>query len=105
MATRATISVEGLELPIQLYKHWDGSPQSTLPWLEKFNREFTQSRGEDPEYKFAQLIRSSVTMSEEFGLDTSTHTGWGVVSKGESWGANFHYTLHIDGTVAYTTYT
>jgi hypothetical protein len=101
MATRATISVEGLQSPIQLYKHWDGYPDGTLPWLEKFNKKFAQLRGDDPEYKFAQLIRSSVTMAEEFRLDTSSYTGWGVVSKDDNWGAEYHYTLHIDGTVTY----
>jgi hypothetical protein len=100
MATRSVIKVEGFTTA-QLYKHWDGYPDSTLPWLEKFNREFTEKRGDDKSYKFAQLIRSSVFMQEEFGLDSSTETGWGVVGYDADCGEEFVYTLHNDGTVTY----
>lgn len=100
MATRSVIKVEGFTTA-QLYKHWDGYPDSTLPWLEKFNREFTEKRGDDKSYKFAQLIRSSVFMQEEFRLDESTTTGWGVVGYDSDCGEEFIYTLHSDGTVTY----
>ena len=70
MATRATIKVEGIE-SVKVYKHWDGMPKHTLPWLKKFNKDFTKARGDDPDYKFAQLLRSSARDAEEFGLDAS----------------------------------
>ena len=99
MGTRALIHVQGLP-QVAVYKHWDGSPESTLPWLEKFNKEFAEKRGDDPSYKFAQLLRSSVRDAEEFGLDTSTETGWGVVANdGGDCGEEYTYTLLTDGRV------
>lgn len=97
MATSAIINVEGFTI-CTLYKHYDGDTGSTLPWLEKFNQEFTEKRGHDPEYKMAQLIRSSASMAEEFNLDKSTETGWGVISFTTD--EQFVYTLMNDGTVA-----
>lgn len=99
MATPAVIKVEGFN-SAKLYKHWDGYPSSTLPWLESFNQQFTTKRGNDPNYKFAQLIRSSVFMAEEFKLDDSTETGWGVIPFYDNWG-QYEYTLHADGSVTY----
>lgn len=99
MATPAVIKVEGFTTA-QLYKHFDGYPSSTLPWLKKFNQQFTERRGNDPSYKFAQLIRSSAFMGEEFHLDTSTETGWGVIPY-YSEAADYEYTLHTDGRVTY----
>lgn len=100
MATRAIIKVEGVN-NCALYKHWDGYPSGTLPWLEKFNKEFTEKRGNDPSYKMAQLLRSSVKMAEEFGLDDSDFTGWGVVGRNDDMGQEFEYLLNADGTVTY----
>ena len=99
MGTRALIHVQGLP-QVAVYKHWDGSPESTLPWLEKFNKEFAEKRGDDPSYKFAQLLRSSVRDAEEFRLDTSTETGWGVVANDVvDCGEEYTYTLLTDGRV------
>ena len=95
MATSAIIKVEGVTFA-KVYKHWDGYPSTMLPWLETFNKEFNDARGDDPEYKFAQLLRSST--EERFGLDDSKCTGYGVVSY-ESTGGDFVYTLKRDGTV------
>lgn len=39
MATRAVIKIEGVNFA-QIYKHWDGYPEATLPWLEAFNSSF-----------------------------------------------------------------
>ncbi len=100
MATNAIINVEGFHV-CTLYKHYDGDTMSTLPWLEKFNQEFTEKRGHDPEYKMAQLIRSSALMAEEFSLDKSTETGWGMLSFTTE--AEFVYTLMKDGTVKVAT--
>jgi len=76
MATRSIIKIEGSKAVI--YKHWDGSPKATLPWLKKFNKAFAKNRGDDPEYKVAQLLRDSVRSGDEFHLDSSEYTGWGV---------------------------
>ena len=100
MATRSVIKVEGFNTA-QLYKHWDGYPSATLPWLQKFNNQFTETRGEDPSYKFAQLIRSSVFMKDEFGLDDSTDSGWGLIGYDDNCGQEYEYTLHTDGSVSY----
>lgn len=95
MSTNAVISVPGVK--VSLYKHWDGYPDATLAWLKKFNEEFTKERGKDPEYKFAQLIRSSAFMQEEFNLDPSTYTGWGVIPYRK---AEYNYLLEDDGAVS-----
>jgi hypothetical protein len=100
MATPATISLEGFPTAI-LYKHWDGYPEATLQWLIDFNQDFIANRGDDPEYKFAQLLRSSAFEAEKYGLDPSKHTGWGVYPNTPdalSMGA-FSYQLMKDGTV------
>ena len=99
MATRAQIKIEGITYA-KVYKHWDGYPSDMLPWLEKFNQDFTENRGDDPEYKFAQLLRNSVRVEDEFGLDNSEHTGWGVIPYNSSPDA-YTYTLHRDGKVTY----
>lgn len=101
MATIASIAVEGFN-EVKVYKHWDGYPEATLPWLEKFNRDFAEKRGNDPSYKFAQLLRSSVRDAEEFKLDTSLHTGWGVVQRSADCGEEYRYYLKTDGTVEVT---
>lgn len=98
MSTRSTIKIEGIE-SVKVYKHFDGYPESTLPWLEHFNREFYKKRGDDPEYKFAQLLRSSARDADTFNLDPSDSTGWGVVPYQADYGAEFEYTLKGDGTV------
>jgi len=99
MSTRATIKIEGVEFA-KVYKHWDGYPERTLPFLEKFNKDFAEQRGNDPDYKFAQLLRATKRLEQEFGLDDSDYTGWGVVSFQSDCGEEFEYTLHSDGTVS-----
>ena len=101
MGTSAKIKVEGLKsegLDIAVYKHYDGYPEGTLPWLEKFNKEFAKNRGDDPSYKFAQLLRSSAIDGDEFNLDDSTTTGWGVVDSANAY-AEYTYLLKTDGSV------
>jgi len=95
MATSAIIKIEGVTFA-KVYKHWDGNPSAMLPWLETFNKEFTKARGDDPKYKFAQLLRSST--EERFNLDDSKSTGYGVVDYNSNWGG-YTYTLKRDGTV------
>lgn len=97
MGTSAVIRVEGNK-SAELYKHWDGYTDATLPWLLKFNHQFTQMRGNDPEYKLAQLVRSSALMQDEFGLDPSTDTGWGLCAVDSCYG-DYQYLLKEDGGV------
>jgi hypothetical protein len=94
MATRSLITVK--DTNIYIYKHWDGYPEHMMPWLEKFHSEFMAKRGWDPEYMLAQLLRSSVTMAEEFDLDPSTSTGWGITTTND-WGQDYVYTLTKTG--------
>ena len=96
MATRACIKIEGVTFA-KVYKHWDGYPSKMLPWLETFNKEFTDTRGDDPEHKFAQLLRSSA--EERFELDKSKSTGYGIVEYKADCCEEFVYTLKKDGTV------
>lgn len=98
MATRATIYVDGIDT-VKVYKHWDGNPEATLPWLEAFNKAFTEERGDEPDYKFAQLLRSSASDARKYQLDSSPHTGWGVVDISDDVGEEHEYHLLVDGTV------
>lgn len=96
MATSAVIIIEGFNAAC-VYKHHDGYPEGTLPWLEEFNKDFTEKRGNDTEYKFAQLLRSSERDAEKYRMCTDKHTGWGVCA-GLCEGS-YTYTLKADGTV------
>jgi hypothetical protein len=100
MATRATIIVEG-QPSVKAYKHWDGYPEATLPWLEEFNMAFSYARGDDPDYKLAQLLRSSALDAEKFNLDPSTATGWGIIPIDADMGEEYEYFLRHDGSVDY----
>jgi hypothetical protein len=98
MATRCSIIVDGIDT-VKVYKHWDGAPESTLEWLQVFNKDFTDNRGNDAEYKIAQLLRSSERDAKVFGLDPSKHTGWGIIPIDDDAGEEFIYFLHADGSV------
>jgi hypothetical protein len=100
MATRSTIKIEGIDFA-KVYKHWDGYPDAMNGWLIDFNTKFTRNRGDDPEYKFAQLLRSSINDASKYNLDPSTETGWGVVGYNENFGEEYEYTLHADGSITY----
>lgn len=101
MSTNALITIEGIGYA-GLYKHWDGYPEATLPWLKEFNESFPK-RG--LEYKFAQLVRSSASQAQRFKLDDSTTDGWGIVAnpKNDLYQKNmdidYIYDLKLDGTV------
>lgn len=92
MGTNAVIRVDNSEVGVELYKHYDGYPDATLPWLEKFASEFIRERGCDPTYMMAQLVRSSVSMADEFNLDNSTATGWGIGCT-DSFGYDYLYLI------------
>ena len=98
MATRCSIIVDGIDT-VRVYKHWDGYPEATLQWLQDFNKDFKEKRGDDPEYKFAQLLRSSARDAEKYNLDDSKHTGWGVLPMNNDADECFMYYLHADGSV------
>lgn len=98
MATRAVIKIEGVNFA-QIYKHWDGYPEATLPWLEAFNSSFEKERSNDPAYKFAQLLRDSVVSEKKFRLDESRTTGWGVTNFNGVDNHDYEYLLKSDGTV------
>ena len=98
MATRATIVVEG-QSSVKVYKHWDGYEEATLPWLEEFNKTFAKTRGDDPDYKLAQLLRSSAFDAEKFQLDKSRNTGWGIVPIDADMWEEYEYFLRHDGSV------
>lgn len=97
MSTRALIKVEGSK--VVLYKHWDGGPESTLPWLENFNKDFETNRPKDIEYKVAQLVRSSARDAEKYDLDNSLYTGWGLFTRDENVDVDYVYELKMDGSV------
>ena len=100
MATRALIKVENFTV-CAFYKHWDGYPEATVAWLKEFNEAFTKQRGDDPQYKMAQLIRSSALMQAKFELDPSATTGWGVVEHDVDMGQDYTYVLKTDGSVTH----
>jgi len=96
MGTSAVIRVSDLDL--ELYKHFDGYPEATLEWLLDFNDDFSRNIGHDPEFKMAQLVRSSALDAKKYNLDDSRYTGWGLSIKDEFHG-NYRYKLLDDGGV------
>lgn len=89
MATRAVIKIEGVDYA-SIYKHYDGYPEGMLPWLKDFNK---ANGNNSPDYKFAQLLRSSAFKGEEFNLDPSTSNGYGVIPFDADYGQEYEYVL------------
>lgn len=102
MGTKSLIRIEGIEYA-QVYKHWDGHPDHMIPWLTAFNQDFTAERGIDAAYKFAQLLRFAALNAEEYNLDKSKYTGWGLVDYNQEYDANYIFTLKHNGTVTVKT--
>ena len=98
MCTSAIVRVEGIKF-CELYCHYDGYPSNMIPFLEKFNKGFTEKRGDDPEYKIAQLIRHTA-VDGRIDLDDVDCLGFGIVKPGEC-GSDYVYTLKKDGSVTY----
>lgn len=98
MSTVATIKIEGLNFA-KAYKHWDGDPDATYPWLKSFNETFAEQGGYGPDRKLAQLLRDSKAREAEFRLDKSNFTGWRIVPFTANVGEEFEYTLHESGAV------
>lgn len=102
MSTHAIIKVEGVNYTA-LYKHSDGYPINTLEWLKEFQANFQYHRGDDPEYRMAQLVRSSADdlMQGKYGLACSRYIGWGMVPYGVNYGEEYRYTLHRNGDISW----
>lgn len=100
MATRAMVKIENYTL-CAMYKHWGGSPENMLPFLEAFNKEFTKSRGIANENKMAQLLRATQRLGEKYKLDASIDCGYAIVSVDAHLNQEFEYLLKEDGTVTY----
>jgi hypothetical protein len=101
MSTHAVIKIEGIDFA-KIYKHCDGMPEAMLPFLTHFNKEFIKELGrDDPQYKFAQLLRASKRLEKEYELDNSDTEGWGVMSMKDKADERFIYTLYSDGDVGY----
>lgn len=96
MATRSTIKIEGVNYA-KIYKHWDGYPDGMVDWLNEFNADFNKQRGDDPEYKFAQVLRFAQREGERFNLDMNKHTGWGVVPFDNDCWEEYEYILTSTG--------
>ena len=96
MATRATISVEGVDYA-KVYKHFDGYPEGMIEWLTDFNNKFNEERGHDATYKFAQLLRFSSKYGKKYDIDESEYTGYGVVPIDADCGEEYEYILYKDG--------
>jgi len=95
-SSRTIIYVEGIDFAC-IYMH-DNESKKTLDWLRKFNREFTKNRGDDPEYKFAQLLRYS---TEVYPLDN--YLTWGLVPYNQPgvYYANYVYSLLSTGKIKF----
>ena len=92
MATRGTIKIKGVNYA-KIYKHNDCYPEAMREWLNNFNNSFNKQRGDDPQYKFAQLLRSSQREGNIYNLDMSESSGWGVVEYESDCGEEYEYTL------------
>ena len=97
MATRSTIEIEWVNFA-KIYKHWDWHPDNMLEPLTKFNKYYIDWRWfDDPEYKFAQLLRKS----KEILWDYDDFTWWWVVEY--DWAdEEYNYILHKSWAVSYT---
>lgn len=88
MSTRAQIMVKGS--PVLVYKHCDGYPNGTLPFLTEFVDKYLEGRGTDIYYFLSQYLRheafkEQVRMSgDSFFSDRPQYlpsrslTGWGL---------------------------
>jgi len=99
MSTHAIISIEG-KTHFYLYKHFDGYPESTLPWLKEFNKKFKQPGKIFSEFKAAQLVRSTISYCAKYILDKDDTNGWAIYTTKECPDvAHWRYRLMNDGTV------
>lgn len=94
MTTRCMIQIEGVKYA-EIYKHYDGMPSEILEKLKDFNEDFNEFRHDDPEYKFAQLLRASKEMFD----DHAKYSGWGVYAWKQMRDVNYIYLLKKDGSV------
>jgi hypothetical protein len=89
MSTRGQIKVEGCDS--LLYRHMDSYPESMLPTLLPFVKEFYDRRGEDPDYMAARLLQRLMG-------DDKSFTGFGI-GTGLHGDIEFLYEVKSGGTV------
>jgi len=99
MGTKALINFKDEDSKphaVSIYKHWDGYPSATAPFIFHFAKEYYNNRGADVEYAVAQFLRWTITKGKEFGLDMSEFTGWGVFDKhAPKVGQEYTYTINL----------
>lgn len=96
----AVVRVQGLP-QVELFVHRVISVDLFEEWLREFNEAFCNERGFDPQYKFAQLLRSSVFDADKFAIDTNCIYGWEVLPQCniEDSSHDYLYILNNDGTI------
>ena len=122
MSTRSIITFKLGDEILQVYKHWDGHPETTVPELQKFLK-WNGHRNDDLSYTMAnycywhknmtfeeQKEQFKDKMNEPFykdffkGQDTSAHTGLGVLPNkvmnykqaSEEYNAEYFYVVDLD---------
>lgn len=100
MSTRSVIRFKNDEVGTMIYKHWDGYPSATIPWLCTKIKEFTEVRKNDYSYFFAYVLKNIFNDAKEFGLDDSKFTGWGLLKHDDraarSLGVDYVYTVDLE---------
>lgn len=104
MSTRSVIRFKNDEVGSMIYKHWDGYPSATIPWLVDKVKTFTEKRGNDYTYFAAYILKSVLVDAEKYGLDDSPLTGWGLFKDNkeknkvvkDSFGVDYVYTIDLD---------
>ena len=84
MGTSCLFRVEGTDAAI--YQHYDGDPQTVLPWLLPFSTAFFAARGHDPQYFLAQCLFAAKFATAPYTEPTPTQhfNGWGVTAHEDS---------------------
>ena len=122
MGTRSIITFKNEEGVIQVYKHWDGYPETTVPELQQFLK-WNGKRNDQLDYTMANYCywHKNMTfeeqkechkdqMKESFyknffkGTDTSAHTGLGILPNkvinfkqaSEEYNAEYFYVVDLD---------
>lgn len=89
--TKALISVEGLE-GVYLLRLNDGGSEVFEKFLNRFNTQYENSRKNDPFFKMAQLIRSTIM------IDKDPIFGWAVYNH-KRVQHDYEYILKSNGSV------
>ena len=122
MGTRSIITFKNEEGVIQVYKHWDGYPETTVPELQQFLK-WNGKRNNDLSYTMAnycywhknmtfeeQKSQHKDQMNKPFykdffkGQDTCAHTGLGILPEkvmnykqaSNEYNAEYFYVIDLD---------